>query len=169
MKKQIFLPLFDGFYNSMSETILEDYIDTFPEENERVSELRIEVAENFVYYFNATLGTSLEFVEIKNPKEYNTDTNKIVVNIDIDEFRKIWEEVRTPKNSVALQKVLDENCKDRSGFMVFSSYKPENWIDKEVEELDKLHGQLVLLAYCEIHEVDFDTIWNDTFYKDCLN
>lgn len=84
---------------------------------------------------------SMEFEELKSPKFYNFETDKIYITVDEADVKKI--QARCQENQEDLVKVIGELFTPRSGFIPFYSNDPDEWnamIQEAPGEMD--HNEL---------------------------
>lgn len=145
---------FDGFYNSIHDTAIDDAIEScFNWNHEKQEEIeitdatrnaiymadidwnaiRLEYCERYVAAFGDRFGLTLTFEEMTSPREYNFATDRIFCKIPRVEISKIRKEVEKHKD---WPQYIRDNFTSCSGF--WSNYendcKHEDWTRKDLDE-----------------------------------
>ena len=155
--KEFPLPLFDGFYHSFSSDIVDDYVENNPKEN--YSLCCEKVAKGFLASFNKLTKQDFQFVRIDSPKEYNFNTDKIIVTGRKERLKTIWKNViKLHKDFSCFEDVLREQLTPCDGFIPFYSNNPLDWLAKDFEEFDQNELSIIVEAYCMFNDVYFDAI-----------
>lgn len=154
---------FMGFYNSIHDAELDQALDmTFSNDRGDVisslrdrafdkvnwSDVHTEYAETFAEIFADKFGIkTLRFKLLSSPKFYNFETDRIFVDIDLNELQTIFK--KTPTS--LLESKIKENFTSCSGFISFYSNDLSKWPDS-LQEWD--HNQLgtLIQAYIESHD-----------------
>lgn len=165
MKPLAVIP-FSGFYNSWHDQSLDDALNQmFSDDQGNVNgdlafraweatnwkKVREAYAKDYAENFGAAMELpSLEFDELRSPREYNFTTDRIFVRISIEDVGNAW--VRVDRE--ALTKVCEEMFTSRSGFSSF--YNPDWTTWGYIEDWD--HNQIfaLLTALAEQNRWDED-------------
>ena len=142
MEKKLMRLPFPGFYESIindamhtamldwaSERAQEDvdededivYGDLYGTLNWKI--FNTEVAKAYVDAVNSVFSFNFEFVEVKSPREYNFETDSLMVNISGDDLLFLAQHV----NWEDLADEVYNELKPRSGFMPFYSNNLDDW------------------------------------------
>ncbi len=172
--KEIIIP-FDGFYESITDSLIDDVIEleTYNREEDNQPPF-----DHFVVNFEAIasayvsrfttylkdeyeLDIQLTFKDLKMPKEYNFTTDLICCEIDEQNLIKLhaW-----ALDNINLQKAVYDMFSSRDGFVSFYTEFVEEWQTKPVLQWD--HNELTVL----FPEIDFMQVWqcdngNEVFYN----
>lgn len=151
---------FSGFYDSWHDQMLDDAMDQMFSNDQGSINTNIrwrasdacnwkKVHEKYAKEYAETFGQwlnipSLEFDELRSPREYIFTTDRIFVRISSEDVKKIWDRV----DIAVFAKVCRQMFLSRSGFSSF--YDPDWRTWGELEELD--HNQLgaLLEALAEV-------------------
>lgn len=165
MKHLCVIP-FSGFYESLHDSALDDALnqmfsdrDTGCHVNEDLvmrawssmkwHQVHIDYAKEYVDDFSREFKLSLEFDELKSPREYNFVSDRVFCWISTESLKRVFGEVNTP----ALRIKIHENHTSRDGFYSYYSNTLESW-PADVTEWD--HNQIgtLLQAFVEQESVD---------------
>lgn len=147
---------FQGFYESCHDAAMDDVLlSMFEDEKEfnaafnkiNWSQVHVSYAKEYAEQFFHTFKLKGEFQQLWSPREYNFDTDKIVVEIHTDEVVRIHNNVLIYGES-AWRKMCEEELKPRSGFMPFYSQNPDDW--GSTEGWSEPQVALLLRAFVEI-------------------
>jgi hypothetical protein len=117
---------FHGFYES------EDYYHEVEDDDEvDWKATHLNTAKQHTRYLALELGVPMEFVEVKSPKFYNFETDKIVVQTPIEALIPIRERLLVDEDFAAFVK---EVCASRSGFISFVSNNLDEWGEWDYRE-----------------------------------
>ncbi len=162
------LPLFDGFYHSVSQEMADTYEENYPDEDH--SQYHEKIAKGFLSSFNKLTKQEFQFVRIDSPKEYNFNTDKIIVTGRKERLRTIWKNVRKlHKDFSCFEDVLREQLTPCDGFIPFYSNDPLDWLAKDFEEFDQNELGIIVEAYCMFNDVYFDAITEQPEYYESLS
>ena len=108
------------------------------------------LAREYVDYFNewvkdetgVDLDLDLEFVEMKSPREYNFETDKIYCKVNIEALKLIVRHV----GEETLEKTVNDHLKSRDGFISFYSDFVQKWKDKSIDGWDYNELYMILCA-----------------------
>lgn len=173
---------FDGFYESASDSLIEDVINqAFDYEGTGCPEIPDEFwnqwnskdvciaysklyVERFNMYLNDILGIEieLEFDALVSPKYYNFETDRIFCKIKDKDVSKLWS--LTNKSDFAL--MVKERHSSRDGFISFyaNDATVEPW-SKPMKEWDSVQLQTMLMACLESHGIGEISTWD--IMEDC--
>lgn len=155
---EIFLPSFQGFYESIWtpdwETISTDHEErgiTLTDDWGIDEQYYTDLAREYVSYlqevYRNELGVeiTLEFTELVRPREYNFTTDKIYCKLYCDNVNKFTERINTliAENYDAVGKYIKENHSSYDGFISFMSADVNDWLDEWLED----YRQLSFLLY----------------------
>ena len=166
MKKSVetFAPLFDGFYDSIWDGLIDDYLEMEAEEKE-VKSYSVDYegyAKGIVIAIDQALSElgldiDLEFQSLVRPREVNFQTDSINVKVNLD-FDKFISMVADKRKEIA--PILKERYSSRDGFYSYHSNNFEEWFDDLLNnfenELHKVGSMLEIL--CEIEEVTTEDV-----------
>lgn len=174
MKLEINFPIFDGFYNSVFDELFEisDNLDNYGDVSKAEynlinwSETHKQIAAGFIsevesYYKKELLSfgiTSLNFVKVDSPKQYNFTTDKLVCEVVFNCYtfkNTVLEFIR--ENYSDFQNFIKENYSSYSGFISFYSNDPQIWLS---EYIKKITSDNVIfegfLHFVLIYSIQFD-------------
>jgi hypothetical protein len=163
LNKTKFLIDFGGFYHSIHSDVIDDRIETFEIDEDKVNykETCNNYCNEFIDSLNDMLELNLKFIQIDSPKFYNFSTDKIEVEINENDFNKLKD---TYLNSNEFIDYVNENSKSYDGFISF--YNGFNEVIKEDEILLQYMFNYILKEYADeienyIFEMDFEIIENN--------
>lgn len=131
MKQEIYIH-FGGFYNSIHDAQIEtqfeayeDNIDTGANERD-YTPTKINYSIEYLkkmeqFLFNEGIETKFKFVRIESPREYNFETDKIVVNLLKKHQKSIINFVNN-KFAVELIELVREQTTQRDGYCPFYTF-----------------------------------------------
>lgn len=158
---EIFLPSFQGFYESIWtpdwEMISIDHeergitlTDDWAIRPEYYTDLAREYTSYLQEVYRNELGVdiTLEFVELVRPREYNFTTDKIYCNLYCDNVKKFTERINTliAENYDAVGEYIKENHSSHDGFISFMSADVNDWLDEWLEDERELSYLLYYLV-----------------------
>lgn len=158
---EIFLPSFQGFYDSVWspewEVIIYDLNErgiTLTDDWEIDEQYYTDLAREYVSYlqevYRNELGVdiTLEFTELVRPREYNFTTDKIYCNLYCNNVKKFTERINTliAENYDAVGEYIRKNHSSYSGFISFMSADVNDWLDKWLEDDRQLSCLLYYLV-----------------------
>lgn len=158
---EIFLPSFQGFYESIWtpdwEMISIDHEErgiTLTDDWEIDKQYFTDLAREYVSYLQEVyrnyLGVdiTLEFTELVRPREYNFTTDKIFCNLYCNNVKKFTERINTliAENYDAVGKYIKENHSSYPGFISFMSADVNDWLDEWLEDDRQLSCLLYYLV-----------------------
>jgi len=185
MKLEINFPIFDGFYNSVFDDLFEisDDLDNYGDVSQAEydltnwNETHKQIAAGFIsevesYYKKELLSfgiTSLNFVKVDSPKQYNFTTDKLVCEVVFNCYtfkNTVLEFIR--ENYSDFQNFIKENYSSYSGFISFYSNDPQIWLS---EYIKKINSDNVIfegfLHFVLIYSIQFDNEYiNDKVLSD---
>ena len=124
---------FEGFYESELAADVENAVDYYDLERHKVNYPATYEALAFEYFntWQEETGFVGKFVKLLSPREYNFDTDQLMVEFDEDSLRKIKE------MGVCSDEFSDwvaENCRSYDGFYSFIdpdlNHWPDIWLSK---------------------------------------
>lgn len=179
-ESEIFLPSFDGFYESIwtpdFELLEEDHRErgiTLTEDWEISREYYTDLAREYTSYleecYRSELGVDihLEFSELFSPREYNFTTDKIYCKLTCDDKDKFVERINDliAENYDAVGEYIKENHSSYSGFISFMSADVNEWMDEWLEDDRELSCLLYYLVDIlrdqrgELERIDTEIHW----------
>ena len=169
---------FGGCYNSNHDWVIDNYIDTFirdretdelPENEGEIYDainykgLRNLYCKELVKFMNSKLNINLEYLELDSPAYYNFTTDKIVVNFDENDFKRISNYLKKCQTiTIAevredIKELLKDWTTQRDGFIPFYSYSEiKDNLDWKMEAVLQLFAQ-----ECFNTDSDFWLEWYD--------
>ena len=163
LNKTRFLIDFGGFYHSIHSELIDDRIEYFEIDEDKVNykETCNSYCIEFINSINDMLELNLKFIQIDSPKFYNYSTDKIEAEINENDFNKLKD---TYLNSSEFVDYVNENSKSYDGFISF--YNGFNEVIKEDEVLLQYMFDYILKEYADeieyyIFEMDFEIIENN--------
>lgn len=129
---------FAGFYYSVHDRHIDYCEDRLFEDDETRSsgellrmffndtdhhEVHLKYAERFTEWLSHYLGVKFEFEEMKSPREYNFQTDRIFAKLSRADFCRLLRKVRGAK----LKEMAKEMFTSRSGFISFYSNEISDW------------------------------------------
>ena len=166
-----YLPIFNGFYNSIFEADGEESeIEHINEEREKIDlepidyddcewdykEYNLRVSHKCVEVIDEALNDILDmdmkitFESLQSPKYYNFSTDSINVEIEIDNLDVILEYLEKEKENFA--KYIKERYTSCDGFMSFQPNDSNVWIEELKEEHDLGHKLGSVLDFILVNE-----------------
>ena len=106
------------------------------------------LAREYVDYFNAWVenetgvNLALEFVEMKSPREYNFETDKIFCRVDFESLKNLFEHMEEK----TLEETINGHLKSRSGFISYYSEFVHEWKNTPLEGWDYNELYMILCA-----------------------
>ena len=106
------------------------------------------LAREYVDYFNewveneTGINLGLKFVEMKSPREYNFETDKIFCRVDFESLKKLFEHMEEK----TLEETINGHLKSRSGFISYYSEFVREWKNTPLEEWDYNELYMILCA-----------------------
>jgi hypothetical protein len=152
-KIESYLPIFNGFYNTLFEANEEMYIeDTYDYDDYEFNykQYHLDVAKECVGAIEQELnhlglGISIKFQALDSPREYNFRNDRIDVEYTLgaDSLNKIHSYLLENKN--AFSEYVKDNYTSRSGFYSFHSNNVNEWLDniKNGTDLDHKLGAVL--------------------------
>lgn len=152
---------FDGFYYSVHDRHIDYCEDRLFEDDETRSsgellrmffndtghhEVHLKYAARFTEWMGHYLGVKFEFEEMKSPRFYNFETDRIFAKLSRADFCKLLKKVRGAR----LREMAKEMFTSRSGFISFYSNKVEEW--GRIDTWDHNHCGAVLAAAVRLFE-----------------
>ena len=131
MKQEIYIH-FGGFYNSIHEAQIENQFEAYEDNfdtgaNERDwTPTQINYSKEYLkkmerFLFNEKIEVKFKFVRIESPREYNFETDKIVVNILKKQQKSIINFVKN-KFAVELVELVRVQTTPTSGYRPFYNF-----------------------------------------------
>ena len=178
--------IFSGFYeselyNSDTEYHLnellqdEDHPETyeldFEPYQQAVSEFAVELLKDYcITYAADEIINSMDFVRLSSPRYYNFETDKLVIDVDLN-VTKLKSYIK--KHRADFNQYLKDNFTSYDGFISFVSNNYDDFMNGYTD--DKERSLNVMLEYyilrciygCKWSEIDDN--WNDTEYHYKLN
>lgn len=160
------LPFFPGYYNSILDGYIDREIEMYLEENEEesyetiedkldYSEAKLAMNQAWVNQFNQETGLDLKYKDMSSPREYNFRTDRIFVEITLEELQKVRK--ITEENPEEFHKFLTRNFKSRDGFSSFYPDDLEEW-DKDIEDLDHNEVMTYIAVASTINKDEHDLV-----------
>lgn len=109
-------------------------------------EVHLKYAERFTEWLSHYLGVKFEFEEMKSPRFYNFETDRIFAKLSRADFCKLLKKVRGAK----LKEMAKEMFTSRSGFISFYSNEISDW--GRIDTWDHNHCGAVLAAAVRLFE-----------------
>ena len=162
--REAFIP-FTGFYESTHGECIDNEVTSLLEERQdkTYEDLSIdyegfkaEYAEQYVDAFVAYMseehgiGVTAKFIEVQSPKEYNFETDRILVEIDEDSLIAILAKVDFQK----LRKEVFETLENRDGFFTIRDNNLSSWLFRGVHSWDTVEAGLLLDHFINFTEID---------------
>lgn len=122
---------------------------------------RLYIAQKYAEYFSHKTGIKCEFESLQSPREYNFETDRIFVTIELSELQRMRGEVSDPTFAGVLRELFTP-C---SGFIPHYSDCLDQWPD--LPEYDHNEAYALLLAY--LYEMGLDDIESDFIESFCGN
>ena len=146
MKVATFLPLFNGFYGTFFEYIIDDCesqaIEFYNEDNDTDlnyddfrfahKELMLEISKDCVEKVSEKLNDfgidcEIKFEEIISPREYNFANDSINCEIIFKDFNQVLNLLK--ENEETFRDFIKDNYSSRSGFISFYSNDSDEWME----------------------------------------
>ena len=164
LNKTKFLIDFGGFYHSIHSELIDDRIEYFEIDEDKVNykETYNSYCIEFIDSINDMLELDLKFIQIDSPKFYNYSTDKIEAEINENDFNKLKD---TYLNSNEFIDYVNENSKSYDGFI--SYYNGFNEVIKEDEILLQYMFNYILKEYAD--EIDYYMFERDLQFIKIIN
>lgn len=131
MKQEILIN-FGGFYNSIHDAQIENQFEAcednidFESQDRNFTKTQINYSKEYLkkieqFLFNEKIEVKLNFVKIESPREYNFETDKIVVNILKNHQKSIINFVNN-KFAVELIELVRKQTTPTSGYRPFYTF-----------------------------------------------
>lgn len=146
MKVATFLPIFNGFYGTLFECLVDnrisDEIESYNDDNNtsltyddfsfNICDFEYEIAKDCVNAIEQKLNEigiicSIKFEKVVSPREYNFMNDSINVEIDFENFNSVIEILQ--ENSKEFAEYIKERYTSCSGFISSYSSYSSDWID----------------------------------------
>ena len=167
------VPLFPGFYNSVLDSMLENDLESYLEENDlkyediesklNFKEAALAMSQAWLKIFNEYCPFSLKFQDINSPKFYNFTTDRLIALISLKDLRRLVKYVK-PHEDI-LEGVIKKHFTSRDGFMSFYSNSLEEWKTKKVQDLD-LNEIMTYLEAAFLINLEEKGVTMDSFLQD---
>lgn len=163
MTQEIQIP-FEGFYESVIDSIVDDYIlslfdfegtgDTnlipenwynhFSYNDKMLNAICVEYVSRFQEYlsYEHSIDIDLKYKNIESPKYYNFSTDRIFCEISIQDAVKLYNTCKTD----VLEQVIKDRHSSRPGFISFYSNDINASCWQNVHDMDHNHLMTVLIA-----------------------
>ncbi len=173
IKVESYLPIFQGFYNSIFDAVDTDCEDGNEDNTQEwdYREYYSRIAKHLVGFIGGELkafGVSVKFTELHNPKEYNFNNDIIFVDytISLENVGKLNDYLIEHMDAFKLY--LKRRYSSYDGFRSYHSTNAEEWLSilnqDDVTLLEHKLGSMFHF-YLE-NEDDMDM---DTLYESCLD
>ena len=167
MEKEFIVPLFDGFYNSCSSDIIEQYEEEHPNEDHAKNEERLAIG--FVKSLSNLIKVDIKFIRIISPREYNFTTDKIIASCDEANLQTVWKKVqKNHKTESCFEDTLNDLLTPSDGFIPLYSNDPLDWIGKNISEFNDVEVGIIIQAYCMFMDISADEIFEQPAYYEAL-
>lgn len=159
---------FDGFYESVTDTLLDDevncYIEQLQEKNPEYDDYpdysidHVYIAREYVKAYSSWLvnndfpATCLEYESLSRPREYNFTTDRIFCYVTMQDIEKYYNLFLQNENN---QELINDRFKSRDGFASFYDAFVDEWRNIPLCEWD--HNQLMIL----LPEPNYWELWED--------
>ena len=185
MKVQTFLPVFNGFYNTLFENILDNAtefaIDNYNEQNSTLLNyddfdfnfvsIQNEICKDAVAKIENKLNEmgifcSINFENLVSPREYNFINDSINIEINFKKFSQVIEILE--QNYDSFSKYIKDNYTSRDGFISSYSNYSSDWMEDLREDAEnETHkvGAVLDFILQEIEEYKDE----DLYYELCEN
>ena len=146
MKAQTFLPVFNGFYNTLFEDLIDNAVDNqieyYNEQNDTnlsydnfdfdFASIQNEICKDAVSKIEEKLNEigincSINFETLVSPKYYNFGNDSINIEINFKKFSQVVEILE--QNYDSFSKYIKEHYTSRSGFISSYSNYSSDWIE----------------------------------------
>ena len=140
MKVQTFLPVFNGFYNTLFENIIDKAVDIelnntdldYDDFNFNFDSIKKEISKDAVSKIEKKLNEigidcTINFETLIRPREYNFSNDSINIEIDFQKFSQVIEILE--QNFEKFSQYIKDNYTSRSGFISNHSSCASDWIE----------------------------------------
>ena len=146
MKVQTFLPVFNGFYNTLFEDLIDNATDNVIEYHNEQNEsdlnydnfnfdfitLKNEICKDAVSKIEEKLNEigincTINFENLVSPKEYNFSNDSINIEINFKKFSRVIEILE--QNYDSFSKYIKDNYTSRDGFISNYSNYSSDWME----------------------------------------
>ena len=153
MKVQTFLPVFNGFYNTLFEDILDNAVDNvieyYNEQNNTslnyddfdfdFTTIQNEICKDAVLKIEEKLNEigincSIIYENLISPREYNFSNDSINIEINFKKFSQVFEILE--QNYDSFSKYIKDNYTSRDGFISSYSNYSSDWMEDLREDAE---------------------------------
>ena len=140
MKVQTFLPVFNGFYNTLFENLIDNAVDKelnntdldYDDFNFDFGSIMKEISKDAVSKIEKKLNEigidcKIKFETLIRPREYNFINDSINIEIDFKEFSQVIEILE--QNFEKFSQYIKDNYTSRDGFISNHSSDSSDWIE----------------------------------------
>ena len=186
MKVQTFLPVFNGFYNTLFENILDNATDNAIEYHNDQNKTSLNY-DDFDFNFNSIMNEiakdavskiedklneigincTIKFENLVSPREYNFSNDSINIEINFKKFSQVIEILE--QNFELFTQYIKDNYTSCSGFISSHSRYSSDWIEDLREDAEnEAHkvGSVLDFILQEIEEYKPDNLFFD-LYENC--
>ena len=178
MKVQTFLPVFNGFYNTLFENILDNAtefaIDDYNEQNNDdfdFASIKNEICKDAVSKIEEKLNEigincTINFQTLVSPREYNFSNDSINIEINFKKFSQVIEILE--QNFDSFSKYIKDNYTSRDGFISSHSSYASDWMEdlkNDAENETHKVGAVLDFILQEIEEYKDENL----YYELCEN
>lgn len=159
---------FDGFYNSVTDTLLDDdvnyHIEQLQEENPGYNDYpdysvdHVYIVKEYVKAYSSWLvnndfpAIDLEYDSLSRSREYNFTTDRIFCYVSMGDIEKYYKAFMVNGNN---QQVINDTFKSHDGFASFYNDFVDEWKNIPLSDWD--HNQLMIL----LPEPNYWALWED--------
>ena len=181
MKIQTFLPVFNGFYNTLFENIIDNAtefaIDNYNEQNNTLlnyddfnfdfTTIQNEICRDAVSKIEEKLNEigincSIIYENLVSPREYNFSNDSINIEINFKKFSQVIEILE--QNYDSFSKFIKDNYTSRDGFISSYSNYSSDWMeDLKNDSENETHkvGAVLNFILQEIEEYKADDLYHE--------
>lgn len=116
---------FGGFYNSIHNDVIDNYIDLmeYNWENVNYKATYKNYSEDYIKVLNNKLNTDIIFKALNSPKYYNYSTDNINVEITKKDILKLFKYIKEEELKEEVINIIKESSTSKDGYIAFYSYK----------------------------------------------
>ena len=115
---------FGGFYNSIHSDVIDNYIEDYEYDWEKVNyKSTFEIyAKDYIKVLNQKLDTNIVFKGLVSPKFYNYSTDYINVEISKKDIIKLFQYIRNEDLKQEVFNIIKESSTSKDGYVAFYNY-----------------------------------------------
>lgn len=116
---------FGGFYNSMHNDIIDNHIEDYEYNSEKVNYITTykEYSKSYIKVLNNILDINISFKALNSPKYYNYTTDSINVEISKKDILKLFKYIKEEELKEEVINIIKDSSTPKDGYVAFYDYK----------------------------------------------